>query len=165
MNKPIVTFERPLLTDAPALLDVQVRSFHSDADTYPGVALGGPPGYDSLDIVIEDIQEHLYTKIIYEGQIVGGFLVEDCGDGHFHLATLYIDPDYHNKGVGSQTMQFIEATYPARLWTLDTPVYATRNQHFYEKFGYVKIGEKVFSDDVPLITYQKTMAQPTSGLT
>jgi len=40
---------------------------------------------------------------------------------------------------------------------LDTPVYATRNQHFYERLGFVRTGETVFPD-ITLIHYEHRRA-------
>jgi len=152
-----IKFEPPTNADANDLLSVQVRAFHDDARMYPGVEIGGPPGYDSLETMVADIQNFLCHKIIYQVQIIGGIVVFDWGEGHFHLDRLFVEPSYHNRGVGTHAMQFIEAAYPARLWTLDTPVYATRNQHFYEKLGYIKVGIKD-TDDIPLVSYKKTVA-------
>jgi GNAT superfamily N-acetyltransferase len=150
-----ISFERATPADAEALRDVQVASFHSDALNYPGVEPGGPPGYDQVETVLRKLQESDYTKIVSDGRIIGGITVYDYGEGHFHLDLLYIDPAYHNFGIGTRAMHFIEQTYPATIWTLDTPTYALRNQHFYEKFGYVKMRERVESDDVTLIEYEK----------
>jgi hypothetical protein len=56
----------------------------------------------------------------------------------------------------SQQVAFIERTFPATVWTLGTPTFATRNQHFYERLGFVKAGETVFPD-ITLIQYEKRM--------
>jgi GNAT superfamily N-acetyltransferase len=93
-------------------------------------------------------------KISLGGTIIGGITVIDQGRGHFHLEVLVVDPDHHNKGIGTQAMAFIERTFPAIVWTLDTPTYATRNQHFYERLGFVRVGETVFPD-ITLIQYEK----------
>jgi ribosomal protein S18 acetylase RimI-like enzyme len=91
---------------------------------------------------------------VYAGQIIGGMVVVDRGHGHFHLGLIFIDPAYHNRGIGTRAMQFIEETYPATQWSLDTPDWAVRNQHFYEKFGYVKVKEEEHPG-ITLIVYEK----------
>jgi ribosomal protein S18 acetylase RimI-like enzyme len=152
-----VTFEHAIPADAEALITVQIAAFHDDARLYPGMEIGGPPGYDSVEVILQKIQEDEVYKIVYEGQIIGGIIIFDYGEGHFHLDVLDIDPAYHNRGIGSQAMQFIDQVYPATKWTLDTPTYAIRNQHFYEKFGYVKVGERAEDDDITLIEYEKLL--------
>lgn len=151
-----ITFEHPTAADAPTLLDVQIRSFDSDNERYPDDADGGPPGYDSLERMLEEV-EHPHTyKILSDGRIVGGIMLWDRGEGHYHLDKLFIDPDYHDQGIGSQAMRFLDSTYAdATKWTLDTPLYADRNQHFYEKFGYVKVGQHEESDGFMLIEYER----------
>lgn len=151
-----ITFEKPLAQDAETLLDIQIRSFHSDAELYPGVVPGGPPGYDSLDEVLIDINDYSMVKILCDGQIVGAMLVIDRGGGHVHLGKIFIDPDFHNRGIGSAAMRYLEQTWPAQRYTLDTPAYAIRNHHFYEKFGYVRVGES-HVDDIVLLEYEKRL--------
>ena len=150
-----ITFERATPDDAQALMAVQIAAFHDDARIYPGVEIGGPPGYDSIENVLTKIDQAEYYKILSDGRIVGGIVLYDEGEGHFHLDLLYVDPAYHSRGIGTQAMQFIEHTYPAKKWTLHTPLYATRNHHFYEKLGYVKVGEEEY--DIVLIAYEKQM--------
>jgi len=154
-----VTFARATAADAEALVKLQVLAFHDDARVYPGVQLGGPPGYDSVEATLEKIRVDDFYKILYEGQIVGGLAVFDLGQGHFHLDVIFIDPAQHSRGIGTQAMHFIERTYPAKKWTLNTPAYATRNHHFYEKFGYVKVGEEILEETtgIMLLDYEKRL--------
>src|SRR5690349_9786527 len=101
-----ITFERAVPADAETLRDVQVRAFHSDTLNY-GVPLGGPPGYDRVDHVLEQMREEDYIKILADGQIVGGITVARLSEGHYHIDTFFIDPTYHNQGIGTQAMQFV----------------------------------------------------------
>lgn len=149
-----VIIKRAELQDAKALVTVQIAAFHHDSVLYPDIEIGGPPGYDSVLVMEEKINRHECYKIIKEKHIIGGIVVFDKGNGHFHLDLLFIAPDFHNRGIGKKAMQFIESKYQATKWTLDTPKWAVRNIHFYEKFGYVKVRE--FEDDgTPLISYEK----------
>jgi GNAT superfamily N-acetyltransferase len=150
-----ITFERATTADAEVLLKAGIAAFHHDTVLY-GVEIGGPPGYDSLEHVLKKINEEDYYKIVLDGQIVGGIVVWDEGEGHFHLDLIFLEPAFHNQGIGSQAMQFIEQKYSAQRWTLDTPSYAIRNQHFYEKFGYVKTGETAYPDII-LFAYEKRL--------
>lgn len=151
-----ITFEQATPADAEQLTHLQVLAFHEDANLYPGVEIGGPPGYDSVAVTLEKIAEDDYYKILADGQIVGGIVIFDRGEGHLHLDIIYIDPAHHNHGIGSKAMLFLEQTYPqATRWTLDTPAYAIRNHHFYEKFGYVRGEESVEHGGIVLYAYEK----------
>jgi GNAT superfamily N-acetyltransferase len=152
-----ILFEVPSPADAQILVNVQIRAFHDDARIYPGVETGGPPGYDSHERMLEDMGKHHCHNIVSDGRIVGGIVIVERGDGCFHLDKIFIDPDYHNRGIGTQAMRFIEATYSAAKWTLDTPVYSVRNHHFYEKLGYVKVDEFEEADGFRLYAYEKRL--------
>lgn len=149
-----ITFRRATAADAESLVKIQISAFHHDTVLYPGVEVGGPPGYDSTDSLLEKIQQDDCYKIMVDEQCIGGIVVFDKGQGHCHLDILYIDPDYHNRGIGTQAMQFLDGNYSAEKWTLDTPEWAVRNRHFYEKFGYLKVKEIVY-DSITLIAYEK----------
>lgn len=149
-----ITFERATPADAETLVSVQIAAFHDDNRLY-GVPLDGPPGYDSLEVMLAKIGEDECYKILADGQTVGVITLFPRAEGHYHLDVLAIHPQYHNRGIGTMAIHFIEHTYPATLWTLDTPLYAVRNQHFYEKFGYVKVGESTEPDGLILIAYEK----------
>ena len=158
-----IAIERASAADAEALVSVQIAAFHHDAELYPGVELGGPPGYDSPDLMRRKIQEDECYKILDAGRCVGGLVVFVMEQGHYHLDLIFLDPAYHDRGIGTQAMHFIEAAYPARRWTLDTPTWAVRNQHFYEKLGYVRVREFVEEDGTPLIAYEKRVAPRTKA--
>jgi ribosomal protein S18 acetylase RimI-like enzyme len=150
-----ITFEKALAADAETMLKIQIRAFHQDTVDY-GVEEGGPPEYDSLERMLSDIRDYETYKIVSDEKILGGIVVWDEAEGHYHLDKIYIDPDYHNQGIGTKAITFIEATFPAQKWTLDTPKYAVRNQHFYEKFGFVKVGESEEEPDgLILFAYEK----------
>jgi ribosomal protein S18 acetylase RimI-like enzyme len=148
-----LTFERATDDDAEALVKVEIAAFHHDNVLY-GVPLDGPPGYDSVDTALTKMRESDYYKIVLDGQIIGGMTVYDQGERHFHLDLIYINPAHHDRGIGSRAMSFLDQTYPAKKWSLDTPAYAIRNQHFYEKFGYVKVGETEYPG-ITLFAYER----------
>jgi len=130
------------IEDAKALTEVQVRTFDDDSGRFAGQEKGGPPGYDSVEWQINIMQHSKYYKIMYYTRIIGGIILFDMGDGVFNLGRIYIDPEYQNMGVGTNAIKFIEMAFPqARKWTLETPGFAVRNHHFYEKMGYIKVGE------------------------
>jgi len=153
----VIRFEKAALEDAQALTDVQVRTFDDDSRRFGGQASGGPPGYDSVDWQIWAMRRGIYFKILDDDQIIGGIILFDMRNRHFNLGRIYLDPAYQGRGIGTQAIEFIEDRYPhVKKWTLDTPGWATRNQHFYEKLGYVKVGEELMDgQDWPLWLYEK----------
>jgi GNAT superfamily N-acetyltransferase len=153
-----VSFKRAEVQDAASLVRVAIAAFHQDSILYPEIEVGGPPGYDSPAVMRQKIVEDECYKILEDDRIIGGIVVFVREDGHYHLDLIFISPDRHNRGIGTQAMQFIEDAYPATRWTLDTPTWAIRNIHFYEKLGYIRVGETE-DGDTKLIAYEKRIAQ------
>jgi GNAT superfamily N-acetyltransferase len=132
-------FELATPADATDLTAVCTRSFN-DAHRSQFGEDGGPPGYNDIAWHEKAIQGGHYYKMVEEGQIIGGMIVRPRKEYVYHLSPLYIDPAYHNRGIGKQAMYFLETAYPdAVKWTLDTPEWATRNIYFYEKLGYQRV--------------------------
>ena len=155
-HEPLI-IRRAVPTDAEALVAVQIAAFHHDSILYPEIELGGPPGYDSIDVMLHKIEQEQCYTMLSDGRCVGGMVVNIKANGHYHLDLIFVDPTHHNRGIGTQAMHFIEQTYPAAArWTLDTPQWAIRNQHFYEKLGYVNFCEYV-EGGTPLILYEKRL--------
>ncbi len=82
-----------------------------------------------------------YT-ILADGRIVGGIIVFRQKIRQYELGRIFVDPDFQNQGIGTQASEFLWETYPlAKRWTLGTPAWNRRTRHFYNKVGFVEIGE------------------------
>lgn len=153
---------RASVTDAPALCEAMTKSFDDDARRFFGLASGGPPRYNELQYQVELAESraynepHDYFKLLWNEQIIGGLVVFP-GDGiSCHLGCIYLVPEHQNAGLGSRCLAFLDREYPhARSWTLETPSVCTRNHHFYEKHGFVKIGESEPDDGDVTWKYQR----------
>jgi len=121
--------------------------------------VGGPSGYDSVDWTLWAMKTGIYFKILAGDKIIGGVILFDMHNRHFNLGRIFVDPDWQNQGIGSQAVCFVERTFRyIKTWSLDTPEWATRNHHFYEKLGYVKVGEEVPKGrTIRLYLYEKRM--------
>jgi GNAT superfamily N-acetyltransferase len=142
-----LAFEVFTEADIPELTAVMTRAFDDDAQKHLGVERGGPPGYDNGGFFREWLfgyEESVGYKIVAEGKAIGGIIVWILPNGDNALGTIFVDPAYQDRGVGTRAWQFIEATYPeARSWRLGTPAFAEKNHHFYEaKCGFTKVGEE-----------------------
>jgi GNAT superfamily N-acetyltransferase len=139
-------YEKITEADITDLTRVMTQAFDDDARKHLGLEKGGPEGYDNGDFFRKWLfayDESEGYKILLEGQIIGGLIVWIMGDGNNTLGTIFVDPAYQDRGVGSRAWTFIELTYAeARSWRLETPGFATKNHHFYEKCGFVKIKEE-----------------------
>jgi GNAT superfamily N-acetyltransferase len=151
---------RAALQDAQVLAEVQARAFAPDAARYGD----GPPGYDSVAWQIAAMESSVYYKILAGDRIIGGVVLRDQGHGEYYLHRLFVAPDFQKRGAASQALAFLEATFPARRWTLHSPHRSRDNHRFYERRGYRKIGEvrldeKSLPEGFLLFTFEKIMSR------
>ncbi len=142
--------------DAEVLADISKRAFESDIEVGSSV-IGGPMGYDSVDVHRRDAtREWLdYLKVLYDGRIVGGMRVYKMHPGHYEIMGVFVDPDYHRKGIGRRSFEIVLEMYPAaRIWTLDTPDWNVRTKDFYEKLGFVQYGVMRWEPGFELCAYE-----------
>jgi GNAT superfamily N-acetyltransferase len=147
-------------SDVPELTGIMTRAFDDDARRHLGRERGGPPGYDNGDFFrtwLFPYRESVGFKILVDGKIIGALIVWILPDGHNSLGAMFVDPPSQDQGVGTRAWQFIETIYPgSKSWTLETPVWATRNHGFYEKLGFQLVPpevQKPSQDD--MIVYRK----------
>jgi ribosomal protein S18 acetylase RimI-like enzyme len=155
-----LTFEEIVEADLPALAEVMTRAFDDDSQKHLGIERGGPEGYDNGDFFrkwLFGYEESVGYKILADDKIIGAMIVWTFDHGKNVLGTIFVDPAYQDRGVGTRAWQFVEAAYPdTQSWTLETPCWAKKNHHFYEKkCGFSKVGEK---DDS--FVYHKDMRTP-----
>jgi len=146
----MIELEKALLCDLETLTEIQIRTFVDDnKHKPPGSSMEGPPGYNSLKWNSYWIIHTHYYKILYKGQIVGGMILYDLGDQHFEVGRIWVDPAFQNLGIGQAAVTEMFNLHPdVRKWTLGTPSWAVRNQHFYEKMGFVKKRETEVDPDL-----------------
>jgi len=146
----MVELQRAQLKDLEALTEIQLRTFIDDnKHKPPGCSLEGPPGYNSLKWNAHWIRHTPYYKILSAGEIVGGLILFDLGDSHFEVGRIWVDPNLQDQGIGQAAMQaMFELHASVKKWTLGTPAWAIRNQHFYEKLGFIKIRKTEIDPDI-----------------
>lgn len=129
-------------------------TFDDDTFKHTGKPVGGAPGYDDINYQLNRIRDDIYLKIVLDGTIIGGIIIEKLSHDHNQLIRIWILPEHQDKKIGQSAMEYIHENYPARKWTLETPPYAVRNHHLYEKFGYVNKGWLPDCPE-PLYVYEK----------
>lgn len=136
------------------LAAIQRRAFVEDLDRY-----GDDPSCPANELpekIGAKIETSFYFTIQLGDKIIGGAHVHPVSPGRFRLRRIYLDPDCQNRGYGTEIMGLLESKFPeALVWELDTPHRNYRNQHFYEKLGYRKVGENRISDKLILFDYVK----------
>ena len=137
--------------DVAALTEVMTRAFDDDARRHLGAEKGGPPGYDTGAFLLEhgfDPRARAFAALL-GGRPAGAVIVFPGDDGNHVLGCMFTDPELQRRGIGTALFAHVEAAYPARSWTLETPGFAASNHRFYtEKCGFRKVGEREDPDGV-----------------
>ncbi len=108
------------------------------------ILYGEPPyGPDSVKEISERIEERICYTFVRRGVIIGGMYLKCIDENDYRLKRIWIDKKNQNEGLGTEILKLIEEMIGSgNKITLDTPYKSYRNHHFYEKNGFIKIGEK-----------------------
>jgi hypothetical protein len=141
MNEPENIELQPLTEDdIGPLTKIMTEAFDHDTRIHLGEERGGPDGYDDGRFLIK-WGLHSPTesfKVLLNGILIGGVIVWIRKNGKNYLGTIFIDPLFQGRGIGTKIWGMIESMYPdANAWMTDTPGFAKRNHHFYvHKLGF-----------------------------
>ena len=82
------------------------------------------------------------AKLFADGIIIGGAVLIPGGNPkgtEVEIARIFLNPEHFKKGYGIKLMQAAEALFPnAKSFILDTPIWNTRTNCFYQKLGYTE---------------------------
>lgn len=135
----MVILKQAIEQDAEILRDIALKAFQDDYMIYGSM----PPEIDTISWHKSNIKDGMYYKIIFEDKIVGGIKLFNLGNLHFRLGSIFIEPNYQNKKIGTEAIRHIESEHSnVKKWSLDTPYKSYRNHYLYEKLGYEKVGEE-----------------------
>lgn len=147
-----IVIERACKDDALKLIETRNKSFYDDF-----INFGECPGYNSsVDAMKQRIKEAFTYKIMVDDEIIGDISIRRREEGIYWIGCLEIIPEFQNKGIGSKVLSYIQEQFQeAKRWRLETPVQKYRNCCFYEKMGFVKVYDKIHSEEITLRTYEK----------
>ena len=131
-------FLKASTADAVSLMCISKKAFDSDVEVGAS-SVGGPPGYATLSFHTKMARMNCLYKLVDDYKIVGGALLF-LKDDILNVGRIFVDPEYFRKGYGIFMMQQIEAMFPeVKVFTLDTPIWNTRTNAFYQKLGYEEV--------------------------
>ncbi|MBU2512154.1 GNAT family N-acetyltransferase [bacterium] len=125
------------------LTRISIDAFHTDFIVAGRKTKGGPPGYDSTEFHEQMIKDSFrFYKILLDDSTIGGFWFNKESSEKAFLYRIFVDPKFHNMGVGSLVFDFLFQHFPNfKSWSLKTPIWNTRTSKFYVKLGF-EITEK-----------------------
>lgn len=149
-----LVIKRTDFREAEDILAVQKEAFRDDLEMYKDYKTS--PAAEPIKRLLLKIEKNIHYTIFLEDKIIGGAEVRIYKEVECYINRIFLMPEYQNSGYGTQIMNFIENEYPdVKKWTLCTPHKNLRNHHFYEKFGYNKIGEHKVTEHLSLVDYLK----------
>jgi ribosomal protein S18 acetylase RimI-like enzyme len=153
----VIVIEPAAEGDAEALAEISRRAFEHDVN-YGAPGPCGPPGYDSAGWQQEMIRNGRFFKVLEQDRLVGGFVLFRLEDGSVEFGRAFLEPECQNRGIGAELLRFAEGVFAeTKRLVLDTPSWNLRTQHFYEKGGYVKVGELDTGEGFFLFQYEKRL--------
>jgi GNAT superfamily N-acetyltransferase len=151
-----IKLEKAREENAEKLADISKRAFHTDVHVGSPWGESGPPGYDSPEAQVRFMNGCDYYEIRYGDALVGAIMVLRKKTAHYECCGLFVDPEYHNRGIATRAFELIWAMYPeAKGWTVGTPAWNERTNYFYQKLGFVKTG----TDGPDGIVYERRVSQ------
>ena len=140
VDSSTLRFVKARPNEAGRLAEVSKLAFDYDIH-YGAPGPGGPPGYDSEAWQDRMMRMADYYKILAGTRIVGGIIVLRKGARAYEVGRIFVEPEFQDQGIGTEAFEFLWGTYPlAKRWTLGTPGWNQRTQHFYKKVGFVEVG-------------------------
>ena len=140
VEKEIIELQSLNEEDIEQLARIMTRAFDHDTWIHLGKEKGGPDGYDDGRFLrkwgLNSPTESF--KVLLNGTLIGGLILWIRKNGRNYLGTIFIDPPFQGRGIGTEIWRIAESAHPeARSWMTDTPGFAKRNHHFYvHKLGF-----------------------------
>ena len=157
------------LTTREDLIAANVMRAQSWLDTYPNPEAGvsyewvkarterfnDPERVEARFQTLDDPRFAAWVAKDSQGSVIGVTSPFTDEDGVQHVGSLYVDKEWHGKGVGGQLMQkVIDFFDPSKPIQLEVAAYNQRAIAFYEKWGFeiVPGSEKLLDEVIPEVT-------------
>jgi RimJ/RimL family protein N-acetyltransferase len=151
-----VRIKRTKLDEVEKLLAIQKEAFAEDYVLYEDH--DSTPVNETAEKLMENIERFFHYTIWLGNDIIGAIDIRPLDDSRLRLSKLFLGTEFQNKGLGSKLIKLIESEFPLiKDWSLYTPYLNKRNHHFYEKLGYIKIGEVQITEKLQLFKYEKIL--------
>jgi len=139
--------------DSAAILDLQRLAYQSEATIYDDFSL--PPLTETIEDWRSQFSSRVVLKAVDQGRIIGSVRAYQEGKT-CHIGRLVVHPDNQHRGIGTQLMNQIEASFGAverfELFTGHRSAIALR---LYERLGYRVFKQEPVHDRLTLVFLEK----------
>ncbi len=170
-RQPHYTIRPAILNDVEAIRRMQAQSWR---DTYENNDIGVTKDWLAEETKtwltpdrLEDSRQHLaavfennrhfYRVALRGDEVVGLLHVDTKDDGTKHLWGLYTAKDTHGTGLAQELMALADDWIGESDVDLEVATYNGRAKAFYEKNGFVEVGEtgQLFREKIPIVKMQR----------
>lgn len=126
----MISFEKAHSEDVSHLVKVSEQAF-SD------VSVPAPEGFNDYSWLLQASNSAYLFKILFNGSLIGGFLVYKIGVHNYQLDRLFLLPEYQNIGIGKKAIDFLMKRFPeAKVWFADINPAWQKYSYFLSKCGF-----------------------------
>ncbi len=130
----MLTIERALPEDAPAILALQRLAYQSEAALYNDWSI--PPLTQTIESLAEEFSVSIVLKAVVDGQLVGSVRARVNNDT-CEIGRLIVHPAFQRRGIGSSLLKTIEGQCPVvARFELFTGSKSESNIRLYKRAGY-----------------------------
>lgn len=143
------------VSDAPAILALQKRAYHSEAEINNDFSI--PPLTQTLEQLQSEFTVKMILKVVVNGEIVGSGQVR-LENGTAYIGRIIVRPELWGQGIGSRILQTLETVFPdAQRFELFTGAKSVKNITLYKNRGYSEFKD-AFLGNTPVIFLEKFAA-------
>jgi GNAT superfamily N-acetyltransferase len=149
---------RALSPDAKEISRVIVRALHeTNGPDYPAHVITAVAENFSPERVTEKLANRIAYVAIVDGAVVGTASLDDRV-----IRSVYVDPTYQRKGIGTRLMDVLEDLAREQgVSTLSVPSSITA-ERFYRKLGFVFVRDEFHGDERTIIM-KKDIGHPSTA--
>ena len=152
----MLSIEQASKDDAADILALQKLAYQSEAAIWNDYTI--PPLTQTLENLQAQFADHIILKAVDDDAIVGSVRAIQQNDTCY-IGRIIVHPDRQNRGIGTQLMAAIEATFPAASrFELFTGQKSERNLYLYQKLGYQIFKEEPLNERVIIVYLEKHRA-------
>ena len=144
--------------DLPKILELQKLSYLSEAEIHNNYSI--QPLMQTLDELEIEFKKNTILKLLdnKNNEIIGSIRAYE-ENNRVYIGKLIVNPDYQNRGFGTNLLKTIETIFPNKIYELFTGSKSEKNLYLYKKYGYKEFKRQKTPDNIEIIFLEKIMEE------
>ena len=140
--------------DLPQILELQKLSYLSEAEIHNNYSI--QPLIQTLDELEIEFKKNTILKLLdnKNNEIIGSIRAYE-ENNRVYIGKLIVNPDYQNRGFGTNLLKTIETIFPNKIYELFTSSKSEKNLYLYKKYGYKEFKRQKTPDNIEIIFLEK----------